>query len=76
MVIADTGDVLTYRELDQGSNRMAQLLRSLGLEPGDRIAVIESTVVERGWAATGELVPYPVEVTATLSAAARNTERH
>jgi fatty-acyl-CoA synthase len=40
MVIADTGEVLTYRELDEASNRMARLLRSLGLKPGDRIAVM------------------------------------
>ncbi|MBW8753209.1 MAG: AMP-binding protein [Sphingomonadales bacterium] len=40
MVIADTGEVLTYRQLDEGSNRFAQLLRSLGLKPGDRIAVM------------------------------------
>jgi fatty-acyl-CoA synthase len=40
MVIADTGEVLTYRELDEGSNRFAQLLRSLGLKPGDRIGVM------------------------------------
>lgn len=40
MVIADTGEVLTYRELDEGSNRFARLLRSLGLKPGDRIAVM------------------------------------
>jgi long-chain acyl-CoA synthetase len=40
MVIADTGETLTYRQLDDGSNRFAQLLRSLGLTPGDRIAVM------------------------------------
>jgi len=40
MVIADTGETLSYRELDEGSNRVAQLLRSLGLRPGDRIAVM------------------------------------
>jgi fatty-acyl-CoA synthase len=40
MVIADTGEILTYRELDEGSNRFAQLLRSLGMKPGDRIAVM------------------------------------
>ncbi len=40
MVIADTGEVLTYRELDEGSNRFAHLLRSLGLQPGDRIALM------------------------------------
>jgi len=40
LVIADTGETLTYRELDDGSNRVAQLLRSLGLKPGDRIGVM------------------------------------
>ena len=39
MVIADTGETLTYRELDEGSNRFAQLARARGLQPGDRIAV-------------------------------------
>ena len=39
MVIADTGETLTYRQLDEGSNRFAQLLRARGLQPGDRIAV-------------------------------------
>lgn len=40
LVIADTGEILTYRELDDGSNRVAQLLRSLGLTPGDRVGVM------------------------------------
>lgn len=40
LIIADTGETLTYRELDDGSNRVARLLRSLGLRPGDRIAVM------------------------------------
>lgn len=40
LVIADTGETLTYRELDDGSNRVAQLLRSSGLKPGDRIGVM------------------------------------
>lgn len=40
LVIADTGETLTYRQLDEGSNRVAQLLRSLGLKPGDRIGVM------------------------------------
>ena len=40
LVIADTGETLTYRELDEGSNRFAQLLRSLGLKPGERIGVM------------------------------------
>ena len=40
MVVADTGETLTYRQLDEQSNRFAQLLRSLGLGPGDRIGVM------------------------------------
>ena len=40
LVIADTGETLTYRELDEGSNRFAQLMRSLGLKPGDRIGLM------------------------------------
>ncbi len=39
-VVADTGEQLTYRELDAGSNRVAQLFRSLGLKPGDRVGVM------------------------------------
>jgi len=46
MVIADTGETLTYRALDEGSNKVAHLLRSLGLVPGDRIAVMLKNVVE------------------------------
>lgn len=40
LVIADTGETLSYRELDEGSNRFAQLLRARGLKPGDRIGVM------------------------------------
>src|SRR5687768_2120697 len=40
LVIADTGEQLTYRQLDERSNRVAQLLRSRGLNPGDKIAVM------------------------------------
>ncbi len=39
-VIADSGETLTYRELDERSNRAAQLLRALGLKPGDRLGVM------------------------------------
>ena len=37
--MAATGKVVTYRELDDESNRAANLLRSLGLKPGDTIAL-------------------------------------
>jgi long-chain acyl-CoA synthetase len=40
MIIADTGETLTYAKLDEASNRIAHLLRSFGVQPGERIAVI------------------------------------
>jgi fatty-acyl-CoA synthase len=46
MVIADTGEQLTYRQLEDGSNRAAQLFRSLGLRPGDRVGVLLRNCVE------------------------------
>jgi long-chain acyl-CoA synthetase len=39
LVLADSGERLSYRELDAASNRAAQLFRSLGLKPGDRIGL-------------------------------------
>ena len=38
-IMAATGKVVTYRELDDESNRAANLLRSLGLKTGDTIAL-------------------------------------
>jgi acyl-CoA synthetase (AMP-forming)/AMP-acid ligase II len=38
-IMARTGQVVTYKELDDRSNQCAQLLRSLSLVPGDCIAV-------------------------------------
>lgn len=46
MVIADTGETMTYGELDAQSNRFAQLLRSLGLKSGDRIGVMMRNCLE------------------------------
>lgn len=40
LIVADTGETLTYRQLDEGSNRFAQLLRSLGIKAGDRIGLM------------------------------------
>jgi fatty-acyl-CoA synthase len=39
-IVADTGERLSYRELDEGSNRLAHLFRQMGLQPGDRIGVM------------------------------------
>ncbi len=36
---AETGEVLTYRELDEQSNRFAQFLHAAGLRRGDHIAL-------------------------------------
>jgi acyl-CoA synthetase (AMP-forming)/AMP-acid ligase II len=38
-VMASSGRTVTYRELDEKSNQGAHLFRSLGLEPGDHIAL-------------------------------------
>jgi long-chain acyl-CoA synthetase len=40
LISASTGHVVTYRELDDRSNQVAQLLRSLGLKAGDHIAIL------------------------------------
>jgi long-chain acyl-CoA synthetase len=37
-ILAPSGETVTYRELDQQSNRGAQLFRSLGLRRGDGVA--------------------------------------
>src|ERR1700748_1599035 len=39
IVMAHTGETLTYRELEARSNQGAQLFRKLGLKPGDAIAI-------------------------------------
>ena len=38
--MAGSGQALTYRELDERSNRGAQLFRSLGLKAGDHVALL------------------------------------
>jgi acyl-CoA synthetase (AMP-forming)/AMP-acid ligase II len=37
--MADSGEIVTYGELDERSNRVAQLLWETGLRPGDHIAI-------------------------------------
>ncbi|MFF5205990.1 acyl-CoA synthetase [Streptosporangium sp. NPDC000396] len=38
VIMADSGRVVTFRELDEESNRLAHLFRASGLQPGDHIA--------------------------------------
>jgi long-chain acyl-CoA synthetase len=38
-IMAATGETVTYRQLDDQSNRIAQLFRSLGLKPRDHVAI-------------------------------------
>jgi long-chain acyl-CoA synthetase len=38
VIMAGSGEVVTFRELDEESNRLAQLLRAEGLRPGDHVA--------------------------------------
>jgi long-chain acyl-CoA synthetase len=39
VIMAGSGEVVTYRQLDERSNRLAHLLRAYGLKPGDVVAV-------------------------------------
>ncbi len=45
-VMAGSGEAMTYRELDERSNRGAQALRALGVGPGDHIALIMENRLE------------------------------
>jgi len=54
VVMVATGEVVTYRELDEGSNRCAQYLFDAGLRPGDGIALLlenHPRFFEIAWAA-------------------------
>ncbi len=37
-IMAASGETVTYRQLDERSNQIANLLRSIGLKPGDAVA--------------------------------------
>lgn len=54
LIMAGSGETLTYRQLDSASNRYAHLYRSLGLGRGDTVAVFldnTSTFISLAWAA-------------------------
>ncbi|MDO8363381.1 MAG: AMP-binding protein [Actinomycetota bacterium] len=40
VIMADSGAIVTYRELDERSKRLAQLFYAAGLRPGDHMAVL------------------------------------
>lgn len=40
LILADTGQSLSYGELEARSNQAAQLFRALGFQPGDAVAVL------------------------------------
>lgn len=53
-IMAGTGETVTYRQLNERSNQMAQLLRKSGLQTGDAIAIFmenNSAFFEICWAA-------------------------
>ena len=39
IIMGDSGEMVTYRELDERSNQGAHLFRCLGLQTGDHIAI-------------------------------------
>ena len=54
LIMADTGQTLSYRALEERSLRLANHLRALGLQPGDHIAMLAENrfeLVEAMWAA-------------------------
>jgi long-chain acyl-CoA synthetase len=40
VIVAESGEVITFAELDRASNRAAHLFRARGLRPGDRVALL------------------------------------
>ena len=44
--MADTGESLTFAELDAASNRVAHVLRDAGLVPGDHVALLVENSLE------------------------------
>jgi len=54
VIMAGSGATLTYRQLDEASNRLAHLLRASGLRPGDHVALFmenQLRYMEAVWAA-------------------------
>jgi len=54
LIMGSTGEVVTYRELDERSNQLARLWRDHGLQPGDHVAIFSENhprYLEVMWAA-------------------------
>ncbi|MGW4365738.1 acyl-CoA synthetase [Nocardia takedensis] len=54
VIIAETGEILTYRELEENSIRLSRHLRDAGLRRGDHVALLsvnDARVYEVYWAA-------------------------
>ncbi|GAA4876572.1 acyl-CoA synthetase [Ferrimonas pelagia] len=74
IIMAGSGEQLTFAQLEDVSNRGAQLLRSLGLENGDHIAVMAENSLEYlavSWAALRSglyFTPVPIGLTAEEAA--------
>ncbi|MDZ4308880.1 acyl-CoA synthetase [Allopontixanthobacter sp.] len=71
VIMAGSGETITYGEMDDAANRIAQLLRARGLTAGDAIAVLMENsprYYEVYWAAQRSgiiLVPISTHLTAT-----------
>ncbi|CAM3267083.1 hypothetical protein SPAN111604_13945 [Sphingomonas antarctica] len=46
VINAESGETLSYAELDRASNRAAHLYRAHGLRPGDRVAILMENTVD------------------------------
>lgn len=54
LIMGGSGEVVTYRELDERSNQLARLWRDHGLRPGDHVAIFSENhprYLEVMWAA-------------------------
>src|SRR5688500_19919507 len=61
-IMASSGLVVTNRELDEGSNRLAHLLKDRGLEFGDHIAIFmdnNAHYLQVAWAAQRSGLYFP-----------------
>lgn len=71
VIMAGSGETLTYRQLDEAANRLAHWLRAQGLKAGDAIAILmenSANYYEVYWAAQRSgiiLVPVSTHLTAS-----------